>query len=201
MFVSSHQSIPGVWETPPTPGATYRWGLFNDAHFAPTRHCKGPNIWRSGRVGALHQIQLLWVFPSAPPSLLSWSELDWRAVLTSYMVIFWRNLTTSSEDPWTETHWWMLFVLFFCYSKRTILKWDSTYRKKKNYYRANQQKIFWNTYKNKNVLCKGISRQKHLMKKKKRLISWNKVVTQTSRLFFILFFLEWNYNTSLIKQL
>ena len=47
-------------------------------------------------------------------------------VVRTGQTTFW--LTNNTRGPWTETYWWMFFVVL---KKRTILRWNSSYRGKK----------------------------------------------------------------------
>lgn len=189
--VSSHQSIPGVWAWKANKWGVFSvlCGSLPPPHPAPHQGHTDIYIWDflttlicshvplqgskylAVGTGALHQTQ--WSFSdllqgvrdefSHQPLCSVVVRAGQTAVLTSRRPF--SDVTSSNTwRPWTETHWWMgvFFCLFF--QKRTILKWDSTYRK--NITEQTSKRYFEILIKE-NVLCKGISR----LKIKKRLIS------------------------------
>lgn len=147
-------------------------GLLKKRLFAPQRLSEGPTIRRSDAaklssdlpspVGISVRDEI-----SSPISL---SVADGGGRRTTFNNIV-RHVKTLDRNK----QWWMFLFLFFFSQKRTILKWDSTYRKDIT---EQTSKTYFEILIKEYVLCKRVSR---LRIKKKKKITFLKTKSRDSK--------------------
>lgn len=146
-------------------------GLLKKRLFAPQRLSEGPTIRRSD---VRRSQALLWPPQPCRDQRPGWDLISHQPLCRGRRTTF-NNIVRHVKTLDRNKQWWMFLFLFFFSQKRTILKWDSTYRKDIT---EQTSKTYFEILIKEYVLCKRVSR---LRIKKKKKITFLKTKSRDSK--------------------